>query len=335
MWNLDPVPVNFVVSIDDMLITSRDTCACDQPGCGADCTCTPDDWCEHCPGGWCPGNCNCGSLCGMYNCTCPVFATLIGEPIHFERGYRNIVVGVSMSDLISSGHFENVAGFASSYVGMGTGPGNAYVYMVRGFTGSQAGLRILPAALGLQPGDVLRVTGRTTGTRPGRLEIAPLNNLGFQGGINITNRFDFMRELTQDDINNGLAMVVNTWGSPPRPFDFMFSIDDLIVERPQNVNQSVSISFANPHNWAGNIGAQVSVPVTLADDGELSVDPAQMAYYGFENVRWNWGRQSYAAGHAVDFDAVHQGRIGTFLVTVRADRGGRTYSRVVRLVVTN
>jgi len=99
----------------------------------------------------------------------PTAVELLGNPGTLERTDLDVQLGVTMAALIAADHFDAVG-----TAGFGTRDGYVFVYDLAHDNGS--GLRILPAGLTtLQPGDILRATGRTTGeVGNSRLELARL-----------------------------------------------------------------------------------------------------------------------------------------------------------------
>jgi len=212
--------------------------------------------------------------------------TLIGAPGTVDRADVNIVLGeaVGMATLIAGDHFAAV-GAAE----MGTRSGYVFVYDI---DGNNSGLRILPAALAnLQTGDILRATGRTTGSvSDSRLELRRLNALasnvsGNEGvapgspwsipGV----AFTFNRVLLAEDITYGLAIAANTWGGPGRPNDFAFSIDDLIIFRPAPPDGVMTTVFT----LASLIAAEGITVGEFTPVGPLTVDGSATVVTWVEN----------------------------------------------------
>jgi len=231
---------------------------------------------------------------------------LVGTPGTVDRAGVDIVLGAGgMAALITGGHF-GAAGDAT----VDTGAGYVFAYDI---PNNSSGLRVLPAALaGLQPGDVLRATGRTTGTvDSSRLELA---YIGASGGAGLGSdavtpsspysipgtAFTFNRILTAEDIAGGLRIAPNTWGLgegevwADRFTGFAFSIDDLIIFRPPPPEGVWSRVF-HMADYIGhaNVTAGTAVPGTGAATSAFSRN------IGFAGVSWVAGNPVAGVGLSV------------------------------------
>jgi len=185
------------------------------------------------------------------NLTIPVVTGLppfVGNPVPVNREVpagATIVLGAlpgGMATLIDANHFSAVAPAVFDAT-------DDIVFVSNLNVDNTGGLVILPADSGLQPGDVVRGTGRTTLTPAfsnSRLEVAAIDggggsSVGLGAGLFganysiVSGNFAFTFILRESDIQSGLRISPNTWaegGAGTRPADFAFSIDDMIVFRP-------------------------------------------------------------------------------------------------------
>jgi len=207
------------------------------------------------------GTCGCERYtvaCESCACVTPE-SRLMGTAGTVARaGLDNILI--DMADIVDlTAHFGAVGtadfGIAADDIAVAYGiPNNA------------SGLRILPTGIAaLQAGDILRATGRTSGSLTNaRLELA---NLNADAGAGLGNEavtpgspwdipagvFAFERVLTDANITNGLRIAPNSWGAPGIPAaNLVLSIDDLIVFRPEIVIGDQVINF----NLATDAGFQ-------------------------------------------------------------------------------
>jgi len=214
---------------------------------------------------------------------------LVGTPGTVLRTGVNIVLGdaTGMATLLAGGHFGAV-GTAT----MGARAGYVFAHNIPNNT---SGLQVLPPGLAnLQAGDMLRVTGRTTGTvANSRLE---LGHIGSAAGANVGEAaihggsippaFTFTYELTQADINAGLRIVPNSWGFGDgdqwvdRFTGFAFSIDDLIVFRPV-VDHQVIFFNLNTNTAFQDLPPGTSQTGAIAGVG-LYGNNATVTVYGYE-----------------------------------------------------
>ncbi|MCL2193464.1 MAG: hypothetical protein FWB78_08725, partial [Treponema sp.] len=98
--------------------------------------------------------------------------------------------------------------------------------------------------------------------------------------------------------------------------------------RGERGDGSFTISFAGPQNPIGEIAGPI---VGVNAVGYLAVDPADIP--SLTNIRWYRGGIQIGTGPSIPYATAHGGQTGQHLITVRADRGDRTYSRVVRFTV--
>jgi len=231
-----------------------------------------------------------------------ISATLVGNatPVDREVPYgATIVLGDlpgGMAALIEADHFDAVAPAE-----FGTADGIVFVSNLN--VDNVGGLVILPAGSDLQPGDVVRGTGRTTLTAAfgnSRLEVAAIDggsgsSVGLGGGLFganysiVSGNFAFTFILRESDIESGLRISPNTWtgGAAARPDGFAFSIDDMIVFRPlPPTGDWIEVfSMAEFIDYAG-ISDGDQIPAT---DGEAVFARNS----GFAGVQW-------VAGNPVD-----------------------------------
>ncbi|MCL2765686.1 MAG: hypothetical protein FWD40_10465 [Treponema sp.] len=168
---------------------------------------------------------------------------LLGPKGSLNRLELNVIAGETMASLIGSGYFGAV-GTADFVI-------EDDIVYVHNIANNSSGLRVLPAGFhDIEAGDMLRATGRTTGTiADSRLELAHINagggaglgdeavTPGSQYSVPAT-PFTFTHILTAGDIENGLRIAPNGWSMGESTFaerfgDLAFSIDDLVIFRPE------------------------------------------------------------------------------------------------------
>jgi hypothetical protein len=236
---------------------------------------------------------------------------LVGNAGTLDRTDLDIILGETMAELIAADHFAAVGGAVF-------GKAQGFVF-VQNLANNASGMQILPAGLAeLQPGDMLRARGRTTGTiSDSRLELAGLTQGAGSGLGNeavtpgspwaIPAAFTFTYELDSAAIQDGLRIAPNGWSYGTSSFaerfeNFGFSIDDLVVFRPVISNQVINFNLAENAGFQGlpegDIGpnahnGQIGTPRLTIDGGTVKVTIAE---YEDRNYMYVSGRANNWCG---------------------------------------
>jgi len=260
-----------------------------------------------------PDSCECVYAVG-FGFSVPA-APLEREPGTVLRNVPEILIGSDqpgdISGLIAGGHFAyvNLAAGTAWMFDMGR-------YVRANAPNNSSGMQVLPAGLTqLRPHDVLRVTGRTTGAfGSSRMELAHIG-AGVGAGLGdeaihsggIPTSFTFDRSLTAADIANGLRVAPNSWGAPGIPSYFAFSIDDLIVFRPDFGYQVIRFNLADPGGAFQALSPGDPVATTGLSPFNATAAVRSATYGGFTDRNYLYISGRTANYHGLNVTGVNAG----------------------------